>query len=141
MNKLKEEAFTLVEVLVVIIILGVVLAIAIPSVSNISNNNRNRMYKVYMDVVEEQVKVLIDEHKGELINDNHNCFVLNYETLVKQKIVIESDVHCDGSIIIRKSGNQRNFSSEKYLTCKDKNGDIIHESDSVPSGCSNFSIN
>ena len=143
MNKLllNKKAFTLIEMLVVIVILGVVLAIAIPAVSSIVSSNRQDMYQVHMEIVEEKTKLFIDQHKGELRSIDATCFQVNYQTFLNQDFITESDVHCTGSIIITKSGNGKNFSSDYYLSCVDKNNDSIHKSTSVPTGCTVFTGN
>ena len=138
MNRKNKKAFTLVEMLVVVVILGVVLAIAIPSVSNLISGNRNKMYQAHMNIVEEKTKLFIDQHKGELMSENATCFQVNYQTLLNQEIITESDIHCSGSIIITKSGNNKNFTSNYYLSCVDKNNDSVHKSESVPTGCTLF---
>ena len=135
---LNKRAFTLIEMLVVVVILGVVLAIAIPAVSNLASGNRQKMYQVHMNIVEEKTKLFIDQHKGELRSMSATCFQVNYQNLLNQDFIVESDVHCSGSIIITKSGNGKSFSSDYYLSCVDKNNDSIHESTSVPTGCTVF---
>lgn len=141
MNRLNKKAFTLIEMLVVVVIIGVVLAIAIPAVSNIIDSNRNRMYQTHMNIVEQKAQLFIDQHKGELKSINATCFQVNYKTLVDKDFIIESDVNCTGTIIITKSGNGKNFSSDYYLSCKDNNGNSLNEVASVPTGCTVFTGN
>lgn len=141
MNRLNKQAFTLIEMLVVVIIIGVVLAIAIPAVSNLINNNENRMYNTHLEIIDQKTKLFIDQHKGELQNISATCFQVNYRTLVEQEFIVESDVHCTGTIIINKSGNNKNFSSKYYLSCTDKKGNSLNDVDSVPTGCTLFTGN
>lgn len=141
MKILNKKAFTLVEMLVVVVIIGVILAIAIPAVTNISNNNRNRMYQVHMNIVEQKTQLFIDQHKGELKSINASCFQVNYKTFLDQEIITESDVNCTGSIIITKSGNNKNFSSKYYLSCTDQKGTSLNKAGSVPTGCTVFTGN
>ena len=138
MKKFNRRAFTLIEMLVVVIVLGVILAIAIPSVSNLINQNRKKMYQVHMDIVEEKTQLFIDRYQGELESSNATCFQIDYQDLLDQDFITEQDVSCSGSIIINKAGNQKNFSAEYYLDCVDKNNDSLHESGNVPTGCTVF---
>lgn len=141
MNKLNRQAFTLIEVLVVVIILGIILSIAIPSVANLTNSNRRKLYETHMEIVEEKTKLFIEQHKGELRSIDATCFQVNYQTLLNQEILTEADVKCSGSIIITKAGNNKNFSSDYYLNCNDKNGDSLNKSEAVPTGCTVFTGN
>jgi len=135
---LNKKAFTLIEMLVVVVIIGVVLAIAIPAVSNIMDSNDSRMYKTHLQIVEQKAQLFIDKNKGELRNGGASCYQVNYKELVNKEFIVESDVVCNGTIIITMSGNKKNFSSDYYLTCTDKKGNIINESASVPTGCTVF---
>ena len=63
-----KNGFTLMEMLAVVIILGVILVIAIPSVNNLINKNRTKMYQTHMSLVEEKTKIFVDKFKGELTN-------------------------------------------------------------------------
>ena len=136
MKKFNRKAFTLIEMLVVVIVLGVILAIAIPSVRNLINQNRNRKYQVHMSIVEEKTKLFIDRYHGELESSSANCFQIDYQDLLDQDFITEQDVYCRGSIIIRK--NSDDFEAEYYLSCVDQNDDSLHESSSVPTGCTIF---
>lgn len=140
MNRFNLRAFTLIEMLVVVIILGIILAIAIPSVSNIINQNRNKMYQAHISIVEEKTKLFIDKYKGELLSKDSNCFQVNYQEFLNHNFITEQDVYCNGIIILTKSGNGKNFTADYYLNCSDKNNDSLHESDAIPTGCMVFSI-
>lgn len=135
----KKNAFTLIEMLVVVIILGVILAIAIPAVSNIISSNRMKTYQTYMKIVEEKTELFIDQHKGELKSVEATCFQVNYQELLNQELLTESDIHCSGNIIIRKSGNNKSFTPEYYLTCIDKDNYTFNKNVSTPTGCNIFS--
>lgn len=139
---LNKRAFTLIEMLVVVIIIGVILAIAIPAVSNISSSNRNKMYKSHMNIVDQKINLFIDQNKGQL--RSKSCVKINYKELVNQEFITESDVTCTGTIVIKKSGNGKSFMSEKYLDCiykGDSNNKLVTEASqgtSAASGCSSF---
>lgn len=140
MNNINYKAFTLIEMLVVVIIIGIILAIAIPSVRNITNQNKNKIYRTHMDIVEAKTKLLIDQYKGELLSKKENCFEINYQELLKNNWITEQGVFCNGSIIVTKSGNQKNFSIDYYLNCVDTNNHDLNETTTTPSGCAAFKI-
>lgn len=140
MNNINQKAFTLIEMLVVIIIIGIILAIAIPSVRNITNQNKNKIYQTHMEIVEVKTKLLMDQYKGELLSKKENCFQIDYQELLKNEWITEQGVFCNGSIIITKSGNQKSLSADYYLSCVDKNNNSLHEDNTAPSGCATFKI-
>ena len=68
---MNKKGFTLIELLAVIIILGIVLLIAVPSVSRIINdtrNIRNRKAKKFPSKIEKSIKIKIQLQK-KLINE------------------------------------------------------------------------
>ncbi len=134
-----KKGFTLIEMLVVIILIGIILAIVLPSVTKLSNNRSKKMYETHLDVVvESAVDLYTDQYKGELADENAECFNINYQTLLKDGLVDETDVFCDGNIIIRDNKSTNSLENSYYLTCRDSKGNEINKSEKVPSGCRGF---
>ena len=106
--------------------------------------------RTHMSLVEEKTKIFVDKFKGELTSTSDTCFKINYQDLVKYHYVTEQDVTCKGSIILTKSGNSKSFSRDYYLSCKDKNGEVLdnsflhddsfHDSNLTPNNCSSFEV-
>ena len=131
---MKNKGFTLIEMLVVVVLIGIVLAIAIPSAQRLINGQSKQKYETHMDIVESAAKLYTDKHKGELADRSTTCFNLNYDVL-KTEGLEESDVFCSGSIIITKTENNNSFDLEYYLDCKDKNDKVLSTKDTVPTNC------
>ena len=140
MNYVNKNAFTLIEMLVVIVIVGIILAIAIPSVRNITNQNKNKIYQTHMEIVEVKTKLLMDRYKGELLSKKESCFQIDYQELLKNKWITEQGVFCNGSIIVTKSGNQKSLSADYYLSCVDKNNNSLNKDTTAPNGCVTFKL-
>lgn len=59
----KEDGFTLVELLAVIVILGIILAIAIPAIGNVIENSRNK-------AAEQDVLLIVDAARLYVVGEN-----------------------------------------------------------------------
>jgi len=74
-SKKKKKAFTLIELLAVIIILGILMIIAIPSVTSYINNSRK---SAYVDTVKEVVagaRNMVNEGKLEMFDTNTTYYI------------------------------------------------------------------
>lgn len=120
----KKTGFTLVELLSVLVIMGVILLLAIPSVLKLLHNDTDKKLQSLLKVTLEASEIYIDQYKKGFIasNDKYN---FNYENLLLNNYIKEEDIHCSGTIqATRKKGN--NFTYSAYLMCKDKKGNTIH---------------
>ena len=149
---MKKKGFTLVEMLVVIVILGIVLTIVIPNVVNLMNKGTNQKYEKLEKVVVEAAKVYAINYQGNLVDVDRtsglseisfadSCWNVPYSTLVKEELIQEEDITCSGSIIVSRR-EKSGYDAENYLTCKDKKGNIVHESNkALPTKCLGFGGN
>ena len=119
-----KKAFTLIEMLVVIIIIGIVILVAIPSVRNLTYNSSSKKYKEMEKIIVEASKVYSSSYQGELVNTSYECFNIPYSTLIKEELIEETDITCTGNIIMRKR-DKIGYDYEPYLTCKDKKEKVV----------------
>ena len=133
--KKSSYGFTLVELLTVVVLLGIVMMIAIPSLRNLTYNSSVQQYNYHEKFVEEAAKLYVKNYKSELEKDKTStCFNIPYKALLKEDLIEEEEISCEGNIILeRRSREGYNYSY--FLTCRDSSGNIVHASESMPLNC------
>lgn len=76
-----KKGFTLIELLGVIIILGLIVLIVVPNVSNIINSNRDKLYQRQIDGIIDSAKTWGSEHVGKLPTINGDSVSITLKEL------------------------------------------------------------
>ncbi len=142
-NKLSTKAFTLVELLVAITILGIILVIAIPQVMNLQNSNRDTKYKKYAESMISSGKLYTDSHKKDMFgNSSSGCYDITYKELVEQNLLkgikvdnADCEVYNGSSSLtfVRVLKSQDNYMYDVSIKCvdKDNRNKVLYE-DKIP---------
>ena len=138
MKKLNSKGFTLVELLVAITILGIVLVIALPQVSNLQTENAKTKYKKYAESVVSSAKLYTDSYSKDMFGNNSSgCYDIPYSAL-SAKILVK-DIKIDNSTcdtyaadkktsltFVRVYKSNENYLYDISIKCNDKNGKEIY---------------
>ena len=138
-NKNNEKAFTLIELLAVVVLMGLIITMAIPALRNLTYNAEEREYKYHQQLVHEAAKLYTKNFRGELESEDSSCFNIPYQALLQEDLIEEENIHCSGNIILEKR-KMDGYDYNYYLTCKDVSGKVLHEADTtVPISCKGMS--
>jgi len=138
-NNLDSKAFTLVELLTVVVLLGVIMMLAIPSLRNLTYNNSEQQYNYHVKFVEEATKLYARNYKSELEKDKTStCFNIPYQALLEEDLIEEEEISCEGNVILEKRSRE-GYNHKYYLTCRDSSGKVVHESEPIPLNCKGIS--
>ena len=145
MKRKNRKGFTLVELLVAISIMGLILVMAIPSIRNLQNSNRETKYEKYGDSILSGTKLYIDSYgKDEFGNAATGCVDIPYSLLKKKNLV--KDIKVDNTVCtskdadnqeitfvrVRKANDQ--YSYELSIKCT-RNGAVVYDKTLDPKGC------
>ena len=136
-----QKGFTLVELLVAISILGLIMVIAIPQISNIQTSNKNTKYKKYAESMITSAKLYTDSYTQDMFGNNQSgCVDIPYEDM-KDKDLLK-DFKLEGStcnhpgktfIRVRKANDHYLYQSSIY--CTDKSGKVVYDKQLSATGC------
>jgi type IV pilus assembly protein PilA len=115
-----RRAFTLVEVLSVIVILGILLAIAVPSIYNLVEDSKNNSYKVMVDIIESSAKLYVSRNKEEISNiiDDEGVYEISLDELISRGILEYP--------LIDPRTNEEIPTTKKVLVMKDENDVLFY---------------
>lgn len=99
----KEDGFTLVELLGVIVILGIILAIAIPAIGNIVDNAKNNTAAAQEELVIDAAKMYVLD--GNTIPSEG----VTSETLITNGYLEDKEDLSDYTVKVTKDGNKEKY--------------------------------
>lgn len=139
---MNKKAFTLIEMLIVVVLMGIIMTLAIPSVMKIMDSRLSDEVKTHTKLLEQAANLYKYRYRGEFNNNPEaQCFIVNYKTLLDEKLLDEQDIKCNG-VIVYKRNSKTDFTKSYFLNCSDKNGAQIknYKQTDVPTGCVDLDI-
>lgn len=117
-----KKGFTLVELLVVIVILGIITAMSIPLIRNISENGNERKYTTYSKSLIDSAKLYVNSYSKDLFGNNTTgCAYIKFSDLKDKSLVkdiqIENTSCNTDNTFVRVVKIEDNYSYVAQLGC------------------------
>ena len=148
MKKLNCKAFTLVELIVVITILGIILILALPQVSRIQTQNKYRKYELYQESLENAARLYIDSNAKDLFgNSDSGCVQVKYSQLKNANLIKDfsaSDAICSNDtetfVEVRKTKDRYTYHSKLVCRAKSDTSKVLYNHDTGIEGASCLNV-
>lgn len=131
MRKLNKKAFTLVELLVAIVILGIVLVIAIPQITSLQKDNEVKKYEKYAESVVTSAKLYTDSYSKDMFGNNSSgCYKIPYADLSGKNLVKDIKINgatCNNSdTFVKVYKSSDNYYYDISIKCDDSEGREVY---------------
>ena len=96
-----KNGFTLVELLVAIVIMGIITAIAIPMIRNIREGNEDKQYQTYSESLKHAAKLYLSSYEEDLFGrEESGCAIISYQQLKNRDLIKDIPIDkttCEGT--------------------------------------------
>ena len=127
-----NKGFTLVELLLVIVIMGIITAISIPLIRNIREGNEDKQYTTYTDSLKQSAKLYLNSYEEDVFGrEESGCAIVTYKQLKERDLIKDIPIDkttCEGEdtfVKIVKIDGKYGYSTSIVCKVKKKDGNYI----------------
>ena len=136
---MKRKGFTLTEVLVVVVILGIISGLSIPLIRNLSTTFEKKKYETYADTVTASAKLYTDSYSEDMFGrKEYGCGYITYDNLIDKGLLKDiniDNVSCDSDkTFVRVIKQKDKYSYRTYLGCGVKENNNVVVATRYPEG-------
>lgn len=88
---MKNEGYTLIELLAILVILGVIIMISVPSITGVINSSKDQLYDEQVRILENAARTYMSENSTLLPDDGNSEFV-KIKDLIDDGIISEDKI-------------------------------------------------
>ena len=134
MRKFNNRAFTVVEVVVTIAIIGIILIIALPRISSMKDDNKLKKFDAYRESFLSAAKLYVDTNGKDMFgNHSSGCLQVTYDQLENSNLIKkfgEKNVTCKNAktyVNVRKANSHYFYDISIICTEEDDTSNVLYD--------------